>query len=279
MVILDDTEMTGSRLACTDNFQLESIKADGLHVELAKTQQQLDQARALRYRIFFQEMGGIPSEDMKSLERDFDEFDAVCDHMLVIDHSGDESQVVGTYRLLRSDVVDRVSTGFYTQGEYDLSKLLVSGRKLAELGRSCVDENYRKRTTIQLLWHGIAQYMEHYHIEVLFGCGSFNGLDLNNLMPQLSYLYHYHLAPEDIRTRALEERYVGMNLMPKEDIDVRRMMVSLPPLIKGYLRVGALIGDGAVCDDICNTTDVCIMLDRRYIVEKYFNHYLKSEIE
>lgn len=255
--------------------RLNHIEVDGLTVQLATTPEQIDQAKALRYRVFFQEMKGIPSAEMQKIERDFDEFDDICDHMLVLDNTNATPKVVGTYRLLRSDVAKK-ATGFYTQSEYNITNLLNTGRNITELGRSCVDENYRKRSTIQLLWHGIACYMELYNVDVLFGCGSFNGLDVKALAPQLSYLYHYHMAPEDIRTTALEERYVNMNILEKDAIDPKRAIASLPPLIKGYLRVGALVGDGAVLDDICNTTDVCIMLDRRFISPKYFNHYLQS---
>jgi putative hemolysin len=276
---LIEPEFKTQTLACEgkimSNFQFENVEAGQLCIQLATTAQQLKQAWALRYQIFFQEMHGTPSDDMKAQEQDIDAFDAICDHLLVIDRSNGDEKIVGTYRLLRDDMIG-LNGRFYTQDEFDITNLLASGKRVMEVGRSCVDKDYRSRSTIQLLWTGIAQYMQHYGIDVVFGCASFNATDPEEIKAQLSYLHYNHLSPQGIRARALESRYVDMALTPQDSFSAKRIIASLPPLIKGYLRLGAGIGEGAVIDEMCHTIDVCIMLERQEMAKKYSNHYMQS---
>jgi putative hemolysin len=213
---------------------------------------------------------------MREARRDFDHFDEVCDHLLVVDRGviDDEGQpvVVGTYRMMRD--VDAVRAGgFYTESEYDISPMLrgmPEGTKLLELGRSCVLKDYRSRPgAMQLLWRGLMVYNTRFATDVMFGCASFAGTDPAALALPLSYLYHFHLVPPEMRVTANQKLYVDMNLMPKESIDPKEALRTLPPLIKGYVRAGALIGDGAVIDKQFGTTDVFIFfpvskLDDRY---------------
>ena len=206
--------------------------------------------------------------------RDFDDFDPLCDHLLVIDHnrgSGPEG-VVGTYRLIRRAAAARAGA-FYSSHEYDIGRLIALPGEILELGRSCVDAEYRNSGTMQLLWRGIAAYVWELKIELMFGCGSLPGTDPQALALPLSYLYHNHLAPEHLRPVALPERYADMRLMPAEAIDKRQALKELPPLIKGYLRLGGYIGDGAVIDHQFNTTDVCIVVKTDQVTEKYYRHY------
>ena len=154
-------------------------RAGKLDVRLATTQEEIAAAQSLRYDIFYDEMGAIPSLADRAHKRDIDIYDSICDHLLVIDH-GDTGtpKVVGTYRLLR-EIVARQHSGFYSSGEYDLSPLLSKnfqarigeGRQLLELGRSCVHPAYRNLSTINLLWRGIASYLATHNIGFLFGCG------------------------------------------------------------------------------------------------------------
>ncbi|NQU72477.1 MAG: GNAT family N-acetyltransferase [Rhodospirillales bacterium] len=253
------------------------IIAGGLEARLAHSEADIDAAQALRYRVFFDEMGAHPSRKLRTLRRDFDDFDAVCDHILVIDRDcGDPArEVVGTYRVLRRSQA-AAGVGFYSSGEYDIFRLEAYPGEILELGRSCVDERYRTLSTMQLLWRSIAAYVTRYEIGLLFGCASLPGTDPVALGPQLSYLYHYHLAPPALRPRALPGRYTEMRLVAEEDVDPRRAMSELPPLIKGYLRLGGFIGDGAVIDHQFNTTDVSVIVKTDLITEKYVKRYEKE---
>lgn len=259
-------------------------RAKGLEVRIADSPALIDAAQKLRYEIFYDEMSAKPTDEMVARKRDFDQFDPFCDHLLVMDSRrgiGPES-VVGTYRLLRRAVAAE-GPGFYSAGEYDIGPLLAFPGEILEVGRSCVAAGYRTGTTMQLLWQGIAAYVIEFDITMMFGCASFPGTDPQALAVPLSYLYHFHLAPEHVRPRALPDRYVNMNLIPREKIDPKRGlgklpplasgMGSLPPLIKGYLRLGGFVGDGAVIDYQFNTTDVCVMVETRRVTEKYFKHY------
>ena len=242
-------------------------------IRLASSAAELDAAQALRYRVFYEEMGAHPTPEMLSLKRDFDQFDAVCDHLIVVDQSRESgSQVVGTYRVMRREHVRAVG-GFYSASEYDVSRLASFSGTVMELGRSCVDAGYRNRATMQLLWRGIAEYTNSHGVDLMFGCASLHGTDPEKIAVQLSYLYHYHLAPEVLRAKALPERFVNMNILPEESIDPKRALASLPPLLKGYLRVGGFIGDGAVIDHQFNTTDVCIIVKTDLIADRYTRHY------
>lgn len=253
---------------------LAPIIAGGLEARLAETEADIDAAQALRYRVFYEEMQARPTAQTAARKRDFDDFDAVCDHLVVIDRDRVDlpGGVVGTYRVLRRSKADQ-GAGFYSSDEYDISRLEAYPGEILELGRSCVDAQYRTRPTMQLLWRSILTYVSHYDIGLLFGCASLPGTDPDALSVQLSYLYHYHLAPPALRSRALPERYVDMRRLPEDVIDLRRALSELPPLIKGYLRLGGFVGDGAVVDDQFNTTDVCVIVKTDLITEKYVRHY------
>jgi putative hemolysin len=247
-----------------------------LEVRLAETDMEVEAAQRLRYHVFYQEMSAIPSPEMVQSGRDFDHFDDVCDHLLVVDRSviDDDGQptVVGTYRLMR-DVDAKRAGGFYTGSEYDISPMLnglPANTKLLELGRSCVLKEYRSRPgAMQLLWRGISVYLARFSIDVMFGCASFAGTDPKALALPLSYLYHFHLAAPEIRVRANPSLYVDMNLMAKEAIDPKEALRALPPLLKGYVRAGAGIGDGAVVDRQFGTTDVFIYFPVKSLEGRY----------
>ena len=247
-----------------------------LEVRLAETDMEVEAAQRLRYRVFYEEMSAVPSPDMVASGRDFDHFDDVCDHLLVVDRSviDDDGQptVVGTYRLMRDADAARAG-GFYTASEYDISAMLTGmahGSRLLELGRSCVLKEYRSRPgAMQLLWRGVMVYLARFSIDAMFGCASFGTTDPKALALPLSYLYHFHLSPPDIRVRANPSLYVDMNLMPKDAIDPKEALRALPPLLKGYVRAGATIGDGAVVDRQFGTTDVFIFFPVSKIDDRY----------
>lgn len=252
-------------------------RPSNLIIREAQSALDIEAAQALRYQVFYEEMGAIPSPEVRRLERDYDRFDDVCDHLLAIDpaRSNGRPFVVGCYRLLRKSVAERHG-GFYTADEFDISSLMDYPGEVVEVGRSCVHRDYRTRAVLQQLWGGIADYLKRYRIGVLFGCASFPGTDPEAVTEQLSYLHHFHLAPAGLRPRALDHRYVEMAKIEPTWLDERKAITALPPLIKGYVRLGGFVGDGAVIDYQFNTTDVCIIVQTEHISAKYHRHYRPS---
>jgi L-ornithine Nalpha-acyltransferase len=247
-----------------------------LEVRLAETQHEVEQAQRLRYAVFYEEMDAVPSDEMRALARDFDKFDDVCDHLLVVDREAHDEDgqplVVATYRLTREQDAARAG-GFYTASEYDIAPMLKgmpAGTKFLELGRSCVLKSYRSRPgSMQLLWKGLMAYVARFDIDLMFGCASLPGTDIEALALPLSYLHHFHPMPDNLRVKARPELFVEMNRLALDATPQREGLRSLPPLLKGYVRAGCCIGDGAVIDRQFGTTDVFIYfplsgIDARY---------------
>jgi putative hemolysin len=269
-----DPPFSATAVARGRQGRVVDICSGPLQVRLAETPADIDAAQALRYRIFYERLGAQPLPEMARKRRDIDRFDDDCDHLLVLDHSrgvGPDA-VVGTYRLIRRETATRLGA-FYSAGEFDVAPLVGQSGEILELGRSCVDPAYRQRPAMQLLWSGIAAYVFYYEIVLMFGCASLPGIDPDTLAMPLSYLHHFHLAPPALRPRALPERYVDMRRLHSSAIDPGKALAALPPLIKGYLRLGGFVGDGAVIDTQFNTTDVCILVKTDLVTEKYSRHY------
>jgi putative hemolysin len=254
------------------------LRAGNLGLRIARTPEELDAAQALRYRVFYDELGAVPDAAAAARGRDRDRYDAVADHLLVVDHDlGDGlDAVVGTYRLIRREAADSIGR-FYSADEYDISLIERFPGRVLELGRSCVDSAYRGRAAMQLLWRGIAAYVFTHNIDLMFGCASLPGTDVDALAAELTYLNANHLAPADIRLRALPHRYVDMRRMDPLEIDSRQVLVGLPPLIKGYLRLGGFVGDGAVVDHQFNTTDVAVVVQTDLVTGKYYRHFERDQ--
>lgn len=250
------------------------LRAGNLGVRIAETAAELDAVQALRFRVFYEEMGAHPDAGTLAARRDRDVFDAVADHLVVLDHDLGEGPeaVVGTYRMIRREAATRIGR-FYSAAEYDISRLVALPGEILELGRSCVQRDYRSGGTLQLLWRGIAAYVFQHHIDLMFGCASLPGTDLDALAPTLTYLHTNHLAPEPLRPRALPHRFVAMDRLDPAALDMRTLLGDLPPLVKGYLRIGAFVGDGAVLDPQFNTTDVCVVVKTELVTAKYHRHY------
>ena len=256
------------------NREIVQVVAGDFEVRLAQTVAEIEAAQALRYRVFYEEMSAQPSAEMKAIGRDFDPFDEVCDHLLVLDRRRGEGPegIVGTYRLIRRPAAAKMGR-FYSSAEYDIQKMLDYPGEVLELGRSCIARDARNTATMQMLWRGIALYAYHYNIQVMFGCASIPGTDPTQHAQALSYLYHHHLAPPEIRVRAQPHRYVKMDMLEPGGYDPRKAMARVPPLIKGYLRLGGFVGDGAVIDHEFNSTDVFITVKTELVTEKYIRHY------
>lgn len=242
----------------------------GLTVRLAETEEDILGAQRLRYEVFVEELGGDGSlvDHERRLERD--RFDPFYDHLVLVDPHRDATalnHVMGVYRLMPGDRAQGAGR-FYCAGEYDLSLLEHSGRKLLELGRSCLHREYRGGAGLLRLWQGLADYILSRDIEVLFGVASFHGTDVSALSHPLSFLHHHHLAPPELRVVARPPDAAPMDMLAPDQIDRRAAARTIPALIKSYLRLGGFVGEGAWVDHAFNTTDVCLVLDVSRIEEK-----------
>jgi L-ornithine Nalpha-acyltransferase len=234
-------------------------------------------AQRLRYEVFVAELGadGPMVDHAARLERDA--YDAHVDHLVLIDPRRDPADlghVVGAYRLLPSDRMAAVGR-YYSEDEYDLGPLKHSGRKLVELGRSCVHRDYRRGTAMYRLWNALAEYVLAREIEIMFGVASFHGTDVAALAQPLAYLHHRHLAPPDMRVMARDPGRRSMDLIPAPDLNAKAAMAAMPALIKAYLRLGGVVGDGAWIDTSFNTTDVCLVMDTVRMSVRHREFYLR----
>jgi putative hemolysin len=246
------------------------LKAGNLEVRLAQSEEDIKAAQRLRYEVFYEECGAQPDETIARLKQDISPIDDFCDVLLVIDHA--HHKVVGTYRFMLREAALAYGD-HYTALEFDISKLLTYPGQIMELSRSCVHKNYRTRPTMQLLWRGIGAYTQLNNVALFFGCGSFIGTDVSKYRQALAYLHHFHLAPPELRTMALPIHYQDMNLIPKDKVDAKKAMRQLPPLLKAYLRVGGFVGEGAFIDDNFNSIDVCIIVKKETVGERYVQKY------
>ena len=248
-------------------------------LRLARDDRDLRAAQRLRYRVFVQELGAEGPLVDHDRQLETDAFDPHFDHLLLIDTRRDADQlddVVGAYRLLPSDRL--ASAGrFYSETEYDLTPLKGSGRKLVELGRSCVHPSYRGGSAMLQLWNALAGYVLERDIEILFGVASFHGTDLAALAQPLSHLAHNHLAPPDLRVRALSPHAARMDIIAPQDLDRRAAIAGTPALIRAYLRLGGYVGQGAYVDHAFNTTDVCLVLDTARMSDKHRSFWIRKQ--
>ncbi len=236
------------------------------------------EAQALRYHVFVHEMKADVPQAAHDAKRDFDAYDTLCDHLLVRHHEeGKPPRIIGTYRMLRDTELPD-GTGFYSEDEYDITRLKASGKKLLEVGRSCTHPDFRNKVAMQLLWRGIGEYVMHHKIDYLFGCASFAGTDPQDHAQGLSYLYHHHLADEAICPRTIDAHFVDMNLMPAEDINEKRAFFKLPILVKGYLRLGGKVGNGAFIDHAFDTTDILMIVHTASVSDKHASKYAPDSV-
>ena len=251
---------------------------NNLEVRLAATPQEIRASQYLRYSIFYEEMSAIPDAETKLSKRDFDRFDDHCDHLLVIDRALETElsncgQIVGSYRLLRQEKAAALG-GFYSSSEFDLDSLLArhKDKTFLEFGRSCVLPPYRNKRSIELLWQGSWGYVRQHNVDVMFGCASFEGTDPQHWAQALSFLYHKARAKNHWQIKA-GKNAINMNLIAEKDLDMKSALRKLPPLIKGYLRLGAMIGEEAVIDHQFGTIDVMIIMPVAQLNPRYVNYY------
>ena len=255
------------------------IEAGRFTVRMAETDEDVAAAQRLRFRVFVEEMGASASPEDMAERRERDEYDSYFEHLLLIDNETTnpdvERGVVGVYRLMRGDRA-REGIGFYGQNEYDLTKLVNYPRETVELGRSCVDLEHRGGAGMHLLWTGLGEYVAEHDVSIMFGVASFHGSDPAPLAQALSYLHYNHLAPEDLRVRAVADRFVAMDILPEDQVEKIEAMRQIPTLIKAYIRLGGFVGEGAYVDYDFNTVDVCLLMDTSRMVQRYRSFYQRK---
>jgi len=253
------------------------FEVDNFIVKLAENKLELKNAQALRYLVFYKEKKAKPTISKKILKLDYDKFDKFADHFIVIEKNekGIKNKIVGTYRLLRGDMAYHHG-GFYTSSEFDLSTILRSYKynQILELGRSCVHQDYRKGIIMNLLWKAIAEYIKLYDIKILLGCASFHGTDVMKYSNELSYLRKNFSLSDDLSVRSLDKNIYPNYTKTNLHINNLSIFLKLPPLIKGYLRLGGKVSYDCFVDYKFNSIDLCVIVNTDKIVEKYKKKFL-----
>jgi len=248
---------------------------------LATSSFDIRQAQELRYQVFCDELALGQRQISIPAGRDADRWDEICDHILIYDNARDSQSAkrpVATSRLLSSASAISQSSGFYSQDEFDVKGLMGRYPELdfLELGRTCVLQKWRNRRCMELLWHAMWAYAIEQNTDVLIGCASFLGTDYRQFSEPLSYLFHNHRTPERWNIPATTDTGFSMNLMKAADIDAKAAFHALPPLIKGYLRLGAWIGGEAVIDRKFGTVDIFVVLPIANLNPRHVAHYGKN---
>lgn len=261
-------------------IRLDHLALENLSLKIAETEEDIAQAQRLRYQVFYEEMGAKVEGLMGTDGREIEAYDPYCDHLLVIDNSAPkDKQIVGTYRILMQETAEAKGIKLYTENEFDLSKLKATGGKIMEVSRSCVLGPYRSKMAINLLWKGIAAYVFARGVDYLIGVPSFNGTSIAEHADALAYLQAFHMADEAIRPRVLDQFYNPLPTADKDSINAKKAFMDLPPLVKGYLRVGAVIGDGVFVDEQFNCIDIAIIVPVANVNDRYFNHFKRADAE
>jgi putative hemolysin len=252
------------------------INSPHFQIALAQSPDDLRAAQQLRYAVFVRELGGSGDMIDHVAGLECDRFDAFADHLLLRDMTRPvHDQVVGVYRLLTEPQAEQAGQ-FYCEDEFDLSVLRQNGKRLLELGRSCLHPDYRGGAAMMHLWGALANYVAREKIDIIFGAASFHGTDIDALAGPLSLLYHRHLAPIDMRVSAYGPNAAHMNMLPAEQIDRINAMRDTPALIKAYLRLGGTVGENAFIDKSFNTIDICMVLDAACVSQLQRNIYAKG---
>ena len=245
--------------------------------KIADKTDELIAAQKLRYRIFVQELGGGGDMVDHDLGLERDRFDPYFDHILLFDDARKSNPIIGVYRVMTCEKANQCGE-FYSDKEYDLTVLRRSGKKLLELGRSCLDQDYRGGTALAYLWQALAKYALERKVEILFGVASFHGTIVSALAEPLSLLHHQYLAEEKIRPVAKKPFNQKMNILEPELINRKSAVLKMPSLIKSYIRLGGKVGLDAYVDYKFNTTDVCLIMDISSMNNKRKSFLTKGEL-
>lgn len=246
-----------------------------LETRLARSEDEVIEAQRLRYDVFYREMGAQPSTETARTQRDQDAFDSCCDHLLVIENGGDDGEkIVGTYRLMLESHRQKAGR-FYSADEFRLDDLqnVNRGRRFMELGRSCILPDYRSKRTMELLWHGTWAYAVQNKVDIMFGCASFQGTNPEEFAGALGWLHQNAVLNHKEDCSACIDDSIDLSALDTSNVDARRALAKLPPLLKGYLRLGAKVASQAVIDRHFGTIDVLVVLKVSDINPRYLAHY------
>ncbi len=254
-----------------------TIKVRDFEVRLTRTKEERRQVRQLRYAVFVEEEGASATEEQKNLREEYDSYDRFAEYLGVF-HNG---KIVGTYRIINRDAAEKMG-GFYTETEFDISKIKKSGTNIAEMSRACVDPEYRENALVmRLLWAGLGEYIMRHKIGIVFGVASWTGTNPAASAQAISYLYYNHLSP--LRLRATVEstklapgvnpKLTRMNILPEVFVDANMARREMTPLVKGYLRINATFGRGVFIDKPFNSYDVFVMLRTKDMDALYRKHF------
>ncbi|MHB0981807.1 MAG: GNAT family N-acetyltransferase [Thiobacillus sp.] len=241
---------------------VQSAPASRYHVSLAVDDSEIRQAQRLRYQVFAEEMGARLSSALPG--HDVDLYDPFCDHLLVRELA--DGEIVGTYRILPPDAARHVGS-YYSEQEFDLTRLNFLRPRMAELGRSCVHPAHRSGGVLARLWIGLADYMTRYGYEYVVGCASIGMADGGHIAASVHrQIVERHLAP-------VEWRATPRTRLPVESLDDGRT-AALPPLIKGYTRLGAMVCGEPAWDPDFNTADLLMLLPMAQLNRSYARRFI-----
>lgn len=258
-----------------------AIKIRDFEVRLTRNKEERKQVRQLRYRVFVEEEGASATEEQRALGEEYDSYDRYAEYMAVF-HNG---RVVGTYRIIDRNAAEKMG-GFYTENEFNISKIKKYNGNIAEMSRACVEREYRDNALVmRMLWAGLGEMIVRRKIGVIFGVASFVGSNPAKSAQAISYLYYNHLSPLRLRATVLPEKFSAgvnpklsrMNILPREFVDAADAKAEMTPLIKGYLRLGATFGRGVYIDTPFNSYDIFVMIETRKMDSAYQKHFLGRE--
>ncbi len=258
-----------------------AIKVRDFEVRLTRNKEERRMVRRLRYDVFVTEEGASATQEQHELREEYDEFDKFAEYMAVF-HG---NQIVGAYRIIDKKSADKMG-GFYTETEFNISKIKKASDNIAEMSRACVAKEYRENALVmRMLWAGLSEYVLRRRIAVLFGVASWTGQKPVESAQAISYLYYNNLSPARLRARVISENFADgvdthmsrMNILPRAFVDEEMAKKQMTPLIKGYLRMGATFGQGVFIDKPFNTYDVFVMLQTKNMDAAYQKHFYGRE--
>ena len=243
-------------------------KAGRYSVRFAQTDAEVHAAQALRYRVFYEEKKGRPTDLMRLEQRDMDEWDEAGFHVIVLDHKAKEQPaVVGTLRLFFNECL-KPNQQFYTEGAFNLDSLHNYYGRSLELSRFVVDPKGRGGAILMLIWKYAMSFLQDNRIEVMFGCASFSGTDYHKHLPILNYLYEHHLAPESLMPKPKVDDYIDLIQLFESDVEWAQAQKSVPTLLRGYIKLGAKISNAAIVDPAFNTVYVAIYVETKNMLKQ-----------
>jgi putative hemolysin len=236
--------------------------AGGFVVGLARTAEEIEEIQRLRYRVFTEDMGAVFPDAHDGIDQD--RFDAWCEHVMVRElHTG---RVVGTYRLLTPENA-RAAGGYYSESEFDLSGLGILRDRVVEAGRSCTHPDFRNGAVIMLLWSGVAEVMHRGNYDYLLGCASVSLRDDGVTAAEVWRAVSGHLRDDML------PRVQPLHRYPLEKLNGTTLPARVPPLIKGYLKLGAKVCGEPAWDPDFNAADFPVLLDMNKLDERYRRHF------